>query len=95
MSTKVDKTGGPAFPGKVQVSEEVEYSERYGCNITVPVYEEQSGMTLRDWFAGQALAGANFAMWTVEGDGGLAANCYRVADAMIAEREKEASHGSL
>ena len=47
------------------------------------------GMTLRDWFAGQALVGA------VAGGRGLvishtmfASSAYAIADAMLAEREK-------
>ena len=47
------------------------------------------GMTLRDWFAGQALAGflasPNHQGTTLEVD---ARDAYRVADAMIAERGK-------
>lgn len=50
-------------------------------------YSMQSGMTLRDWFAGQALAG----MMT-EADGARPEYCARfafaVADAMLAERAK-------
>lgn len=44
-----------------------------------------SGMRLRDWFAGQALS----SIGTVEGyadHAGLAADCYAVADAMLAAR---------
>ena len=41
-------TGGPAFPMPAY-----RYADGYG-GIQV---EPQSGMTLRDWFAGQALAG--------------------------------------
>jgi hypothetical protein len=47
------------------------------------------GMTLRDYFAGQALAGymasdERPSMWA-----GVAQDCYRVADAMIAARKEE------
>jgi len=52
----------------------------------------QSGMTLRDYFAGQALVNI-MAFW---GDRAILQNCsdlagksYQVADAMLAEREKE------
>ena len=45
----------------------------------------EDGMTLRDWFAGQALAGADFDEWR-EYDH-LARHCYQVADAMLAARE--------
>jgi hypothetical protein len=46
-------------------------------------------MSLRDWFAGQALAG--FSQTFTEGDAQWiiqhgAANAYRIADAMIAAR---------
>lgn len=50
----------------------------------------QSGMSLRDWFAGQALAGfaasdAAIGKWH---DGTVAKCAYEVADAMLAERER-------
>ena len=50
-------------------------------------------MTLRDWFAGQALVGemrenGEDLDWLPRA-GLMAARCYTVADAMIAEREKE------
>lgn len=46
------------------------------------------GMTLRDWFAGQALAA-----WLSDGlprslDSTVAAEAYGLADAMLAERER-------
>jgi hypothetical protein len=51
----------------------------------------QPGMTLRDYFAGQALAG----MLAHQGEcDSQAAACYRIADAMLAERAKrESSNG--
>jgi hypothetical protein len=41
------------------------------------------GMTLRDWFAGQAIAGA-----AKYDPATTAQNAYVIADAMLAEREK-------
>lgn len=52
----------------------------------------QTGMTLRDWFAGQALAGMfHHDGWlsTLDGDETEAAHrAYRIANAMLAERSK-------
>jgi hypothetical protein len=65
------KTGGPAFPTEPRSSV---HGKKY------------DGMTLRDWFAGQALAGllAQGGSATWERD---AENAYQAADAMIAARE--------
>ena len=48
-----------------------------------------SGMTLRDYFAGQALAGfgANPPSWTTD-HAILADACYKAADAMLAARKE-------
>lgn len=53
------------------------------------------GMTLRDWFAGQALGRlvgnddtVARASWTANPEENLAAWSYRIADAMLAERSK-------
>ncbi len=64
--------GGPAFP----------------C----PTYQldprdNVRGMTLRDWFAGQALAGMLSGRASTES---VSAGAYAIADAMLAERAKEA-----
>lgn len=50
----------------------------------------QPGMTLRDWFAGQALAMcAATHGWPTSGDGPqIAERAYAIADAMLAERSK-------
>jgi len=75
--------GGPAFPAPV-------------CNAPIMSsgsvsgglpYMAQSGMSLRDWFAGQALASiAERDDWFPNV---IAARAYAVADAMLVERTKE------
>lgn len=71
--------GGPAFPRPLSTDEHVNQ-----CNVSM----DQQGMFLRDWFAGQALAG-----YVASGDGDiahgvLAASCYKIADAMLDERNE-------
>ena len=76
------KNGGPAFP-----------SEGEGHND--PRYHSP-GMSLRDWFAGMSL---EYALnrkygndWGQDGkdfSGLVAKTAYRIADAMLAEREKQ------
>lgn len=47
------------------------------------------GMTLRDWFAGQALAGImTNSMWVRQDSSEVVLSAYRLADAMIVAREK-------
>ena len=72
-------TGGPAFPSE---------GEGHGN----PKYHSP-GMTLRDWFAGQALAGItanSYTPWTPDAadisDETLAKSAYDLADAMLAAR---------
>lgn len=50
------------------------------------------GMTLRDWFAGQALSGMMANSYYHESGIVPIKDCYHFADAMIAEREKGGSH---
>jgi hypothetical protein len=70
-------TGGPAFP--------VTPTDRSG-----QIADTQIGMTLRDYFASDAMA-ALLSLERVPGmrqaDALIAANAYRLADAMIAERD--------
>jgi hypothetical protein len=74
MSGPIDD-GGPAFP--CSNDENVNYN-----------YCKQ-GMTLRDWFAGQALGKCLHEYWG-ENDGleSSAVAAYAIADAMLAAREE-------
>jgi hypothetical protein len=72
--------GGPAFP-----------ETKYGGNSDRHPVDEVPGMTLRDWFAGQALAGMlrdTTNDITLSRTQSFAITAYEVADAMIAERSK-------
>lgn len=51
------------------------------------------GMTLRDWFAGQALIVATMYQTVTPED--LAKDAYRIADAMLSEREKPNNRETL
>jgi hypothetical protein len=75
--TTTPKDGGPAFPRTVR---------NWNDHL-----EALDGMTLRDWFAGQALAGFTATMGEVDEPNWelLAQDCYQAADAMIAERTAE------
>ena len=82
--------GGPAFPCET-------YGLRNGKETTIPT----NGMSLRDYFAGQALAGSLASQtpesyWAFVSSGsaandsaknGIAKLCYDLADAMLAARE--------
>jgi hypothetical protein len=78
--------GGPAFPIPIQfcpdgkdgvVVDSIEYAPRNG------------GMSLRDWFAGQAfpVAWKAFEMGYFQGDIDIAKCAYQFADAMLAARK--------
>jgi hypothetical protein len=71
--------GGPAFP----------LNSPSGSPEYMPA---RDGMSLRDWFAGQALAGllANGNDWPTHGQvQDAAASAYALADAMLRARERE------
>ena len=80
MSKKND--GGAAFPQETPGPYRAGRKERGPSTM-------RGGMTLRDWFAGQCLIGCvQHAYTSCIGDAELADDCYRMADAMIAERER-------
>ncbi len=79
--TKQIDDGGPAFP----------HSHDWGWSEKTKRYEAsgQPGMTLRDWFAGQALAEqTKFAVSSSE-QYDAAKRCYALADAMIVARKEK------
>lgn len=79
MSTKND--GGPAFP--------VREAERFNPeNNETHAIEQHWGMSLRDWFAGQALAGMLSSEYRPDGNQLKAVWAYELADAMLRAREK-------
>lgn len=52
-------------------------------------FGKATGVPLRDWFAGQALAGLTVDMQQDEVFAGVAALSYMYADAMLAERKRQ------
>jgi len=68
------KDGGPAFP--VPDTHHPDGQIQYGTN----------GMSLRDWFAGQALAGLVSEHGRYDSTG-AALDAYSIADAMLRARE--------
>jgi hypothetical protein len=84
--TTTPKDGGPAFPVMHSID---------GNWVTSP-REEYMGLSLRDWFAGQALAGVAEAVIEGMAENGphapyadIAWVCYQIADAMLALRETD------
>jgi hypothetical protein len=78
MSTKND--GGPAFPRAG-----LYYVRADGAMVT---YDPEDVMTLRDWFAGQALAGLLAVEPSSCSAQDYAQSAFEQADAMLAQREK-------
>ena len=76
--------GGPAFPATIEAPFYVTHEDGSVRNEGTAPYDAP-GMSLRDWFAGQALAGLVSSQNTnIE----AADAAYACAEAMIYEREK-------
>jgi hypothetical protein len=77
MNTSIND-GGPAFP-------------HHETTSTGEPYHDHLGMTLRDWFAGQALPAIILASQGVNHvtRNDVVGEAYLVADAMLAARRKE------
>jgi hypothetical protein len=67
------ETGGPAFPVSVLPGSQTGPSD---------------GMTLRDWFAGQALS-LGEGVWCGDNLLLMATHCYSIADAMLEARKEK------
>lgn len=82
------KTGGPAYPSKFVAFESMEISNN------VDIYQESSGMTLRDAFAMSAMGKSAIHIYEEYGQSsertakGIVEVAYEIADAMLAERAK-------
>ena len=75
--------GGPAFPTSTSIP-----SDCFGASASMVT---QLGMSLRDWFAGMALSGMasqNEHLYGAEPYQNMASTAYRIAGAMLADREK-------
>lgn len=70
----------PAFPHLVQGCQRMGESEHY------------SGLTIRDWFAGHVLSQLLADAPDDTPITSVAAKCYRMADAMLVERNKESTN---
>lgn len=81
MSNKI--TGGPAFPATIAPT------GKDGC-VGRPT--TVTGLTIRDWFAGQALNGmladVPSSMYGLDWDKNVVHASYKMADLMLAERTK-------
>lgn len=71
--------GGPAFPSEQGQGSDGKWNQTY-----------ESGMSLRDYFAGRALCMLANSKVTNETPAEVALACYIMANAMIKQREKEA-----
>jgi hypothetical protein len=82
--------GGPAFPSPGRPSSSIHYGDRTEVTVEIP---SSPGISLRDWFAGEALGGLITASEDYPGlhNAGhkeRAEWSYAQADAMIEERSK-------
>jgi hypothetical protein len=68
--------GGPAFPSGLVSTGDGDHQAF------------TSGMSLRDWFAGQALQWAGSNEWFHADERNVAERAYKMADAMVAARAK-------
>lgn len=76
MKKQIDN-GGSAFPTLTTGKSSIE------GGTWIP--DMTDGMSLRDWFAGQALAGVRVCDYE---QSSVAKRCYDIADAMLKERSK-------
>ena len=86
MSTQQTlNNGGPAFPRRKH------HAHRNPDGSVIRGHGGHPGMSLRDWFAGQALGAllSEEGYASLEWPKNIATDAYKIASAMISEREKE------
>ncbi|MDP2620875.1 MAG: hypothetical protein Q8P46_11995 [Hyphomicrobiales bacterium] len=78
--------GGPAFPCELTYTTDGQQGKQTGPSSGI-----HTGLTLRDYFAAACMQGmCSTAQWPSKQDGGeIGRRAYAIADAMIAERDKE------
>ncbi len=87
MSAHAD--GGPAFPALVGTGNYVTQPSQYGGgSAAVLVMSREAGMSLRDWFAGQALSALIARHRADVSWSDVAPRAYEIADEMLAVRER-------
>ena len=74
--------GGPAFPVQRAVA------SGQGGTVDLEGRQTADGMSLRDWFAGQALCGLAAGITHSLSNDLMSKMSYELADAMLAERAK-------
>lgn len=79
-----EKNGGAAFPSQPVM-------EMSQSHFAQPIYHRADGMSLRDYFAGNALIGlcANDRWNATNQVESVVRSAYELADAMLAERAKQ------
>lgn len=79
-------TGGPAFPGLKATK-----VDRCGNSVHVEAYEAVGGLTMRDFFAANALPAVVAMNYVQNDDASTARRAYALADAMLAARREKAN----
>ena len=74
-------SGVCSYPGDISM---IDIADRFKDGGQAFPSEGWDGMTLRDWFAGQALSGRMMSDWGEAHE--FAQHAYRIADAMLKER---------
>lgn len=86
--------GGKAFPSKGGMCFYFpETMKEQVAEVASQIEQSTEGMSLRDWFAGQALVGLIAQTPTATSAETFACEAYAMADAMLAEREKSDDQG--
>jgi hypothetical protein len=89
--------GGPAFPRRknigliVNKSPESKLTTELSGDDYEPIYKDDPGMTLRDYFAAKAMAAlmVSASYKHIKTPEQVAESAYKLADIMLAEREGE------